>query len=122
MKLELNNIFIFLGILITHWIADFILQTDRQAKGKSKNWNDLLSHTFIYSTIWFPILMFPMGAAKAFLFFVITFIAHTATDYYTSRLNARLWSRGSVHNFFVSIGFDQILHYTQLLLTYYLLQ
>jgi len=37
------------SILIIHWFADFVLQTDEQAKGKSKNFNDLLSHTFTYS-------------------------------------------------------------------------
>jgi len=36
-------------ILIIHFIADFVLQTDKQAKGKSNNWGDLLSHTFVYS-------------------------------------------------------------------------
>ena len=40
------------SILIIHWIADFVLQTDKQAKGKSKNWSDLLKHTNNYSTIW----------------------------------------------------------------------
>jgi hypothetical protein len=31
-----------LVILFIHWLADFVLQTDKQAKGKSKNWSDLL--------------------------------------------------------------------------------
>lgn len=33
--------------------------------------------------------------------------------------NPKLWAKGDVHNFFVSVGFDQVLHYTQLFLTYY---
>jgi hypothetical protein len=56
------------------------------------------------------------------LFPIITFIAHTITDYFTSRLNAKLWAKGNVHNFFVSIGFDQYLHYLQLFITYSLLK
>lgn len=130
------------SILIIHWIADFVLQTDKQAKGKSKNWRDLLSHTSIYSLVWlligFGIFLngfkpynqihntqmndywnhyIPLGL----LFVLITFICHTITDYFTSRLNNKLWVKGQTHNFFVSVGFDQILHYIQLFLTYYLL-
>jgi len=55
------------------------------------------------------------------LFFLITFVAHTITDYFTSRLNSKLWAEGKVHWFFVSIGFDQILHYIQLFSTYQIL-
>lgn len=115
------------SIIIIHFIGDFVLQTDKQAKGKSKNWSDLLSHTGIYSLIWLipSLIMFfnqtELGIIKAFSFVLITFISHTITDYFTSRLNSKLWAKGQTHNFFVSIGFDQILHYIQLFFTYYLL-
>jgi hypothetical protein len=119
----MNLIEIF-SIILIHWIADFVLQTDKQAKGKSKNWNDLLEHTIIYSFCW----IIPMGILlgenppKAGIFILITFITHTITDYFTSRLNTKLWEQGKVHNFFVSVGFDQVLHYIQLFLTYYYLK
>lgn len=124
--MNLIEIFSILGI---HWFADFVMQTDKQAKGKSKNWNDLLSHTFNYSLMWLiPIIfLFPKDwttsqyVLNSLLFGSITFVCHTITDYFTSRLNSRLWSEGKVHNFFVSVGFDQYLHYIQLFLTYYLL-
>ena len=57
----------------------------------------------------------------AWYFVIITFICHTVTDYFTSRLNSKLWAKGDVHNFFVSVGFDQVLHYAQLFLTYKIL-
>lgn len=124
----LNLIEIF-SIIIIHWVADFVLQTDKQARGKSKNWNDLLSHTFNYSVVFFGLLGFlnPLINAKltfymCFYFFFITFICHTVTDYFTSRLNSKLWAKGDVHNFFVSVGFDQVLHYVQLFLTFYYLK
>jgi hypothetical protein len=116
-------------ILMVHYLADFVAQTDEQAKGKSKNWNDLLSHTFQYSLHWlaaglilFLISPFDMKIIpNTIVFFFITFMCHTTTDYFTSRLNSKLWSEGKVHLFFVSIGFDQILHYMQLFLTYWFL-
>jgi hypothetical protein len=121
------------SIIFVHWVADFVLQTDEQAKGKSKNWYDLLAHTFTYSTMWIFASCLLIGYANkgqttqwyvihSILFALITFITHTVTDYFTSRLNSKLWAKGDVHNFFVSIGFDQVLHYIQLFLTYYILK
>ena len=119
------NIWVVLGIILIHWFADFVLQTDKQAKGKSKNWSDLLSHTIDYSVVWFYISILYIssnGLNPILLFFApITFVFHTITDYFTSRLNSKLWEQGKIHNLFVSIGFDQVLHYVQLFLTYYLL-
>lgn len=123
----MNLIEIF-SIILIHWFADFVLQTDKQAKGKSKNWSDLLSHTGIYSLVWLipSLIIFfnqlEIGIIKALSFVLITFIAHTITDYFTSRLNSKLWAKGDTHNFFVSVGFDQVLHYIQLFTTYYLLK
>jgi len=120
----MNLIEIF-SILIIHWVADFVLQTDKQAKGKSTSWDCLLSHTIVYSIIWLIISIIYGGITNSnpiiLLFAPITFICHTATDYYTSRANSQLYKEGNTHGFFVSIGFDQILHYIQLFLTYYYL-
>lgn len=123
------------AILFIHWIGDFVLQTDKQAKGKNKDWNDLIEHTASYTFIWFCLgfVYFFINAdftnlgvnredlfARCVIVFpVFTFVAHTITDYFTSRLNSKLWAKGDTHNFFVSVGFDQLLHYAQLFLTYW---
>lgn len=138
----MNLIEIF-SIILIHWFADFVLQTDKQAKGKSKNWSDLLSHTFAYSLVWLFIggciylqkfkpynaqsnlelnVYWSYYIPRGLFFVLITFIAHTITDYFTSRLNSKLWAKGDTHNFFISVGFDQVLHYIQLFTTYYLLK
>ena len=137
------NIYIVIAILFIHWVADFVFQTDKQAQGKSKNWGDLLSHTLVYSLVWYLVIFIialksyadyffgnnfnsnpieDLGWSLSILLFpIITFVCHTITDYFTSRLNAKLWADKKVHNFFVSVGFDQFLHFAQLLLTYQLL-
>jgi len=133
------DIKIVFAILIIHWFADFVLQTDKQAKGKSKNWNDLLEHTTFYSLVWIMPMAFLLPSNYILVFWFITFICHTITDYFTSRLNSKLaperqyllshphlsnyfiFKNENWHNFFVSIGFDQILHYVQLFITYYFL-
>ena len=47
--LSLTEIF---TILIVHFVADFIFQTDQQAKGKSKNWKDLLRKKLLKLLRW----------------------------------------------------------------------
>lgn len=124
------NLTTVLVILFAHWVADFVCQTDKMAKGKSKNMSDLMLHTFVYSmaiTLFVGItyiLIEPYPHNDMFWnrFFAFTFICHTITDYFTSRLNSKLWAKGDTHNFFVSIGFDQFLHYAQLFITYQLLK
>ena len=86
----------------------------------------------IYSLVWFLIVLLfgifnknqttEYYVYSTILFVLITFICHTITDYFTSRLNSKLWQKGEVHYFFVAIGGDQILHYIQLFLTYQLLK
>lgn len=114
---------VILGMLFAHWVADFVLQTDWQARNKSKSFKALLWHTLNYGLVmWvFCMLVTKGDVFTSFYFWGITLVAHTITDYFTSRLNTRLWENGRVHNFFVSIGFDQWLHYAQLFGTYYLL-
>ena len=119
-------------IIFIHWFADFVLQTDWQAQNKSKSNFALLSHTSNYSLVWLLPMCLVFGKMKegattewifwtTLYFSMITLVVHTITDYFTSRLNSKLWSAGKVHYFFVSVGFDQVLHYGQLFLTYYFL-
>jgi len=118
----MNDTQLFIAILIIHWSADFILQTHHQATTKSKSNIALLSHTISYSAVWIIYLFIVLGLFWTVLLFgLITFIAHTATDYVTSRQTARLYEKQDFHNFFVVIGFDQVLHYLQLWFTYKLL-
>ena len=118
------NLTIILLLLLVHWIADFVLQTSWQATNKSKNNMALLAHVGTYTLTW---LMFLYGwviihgidfTPKMFLFLPITFVAHFCTDYVTSRITSYLYKKEDFHNFFVVIGFDQLLHYLQIFLTF----
>lgn len=122
------------NLLFIHWIADFIMQNESDALGKSKKAFHLLRHTLMYSSVWaiFGVFgMFFFGAPWDLLqivkFTIITFIAHTITDYFTSRIVAKKFSNreygSNVPNFgaFTIIGFDQILHYIQIFTTYWVL-
>jgi hypothetical protein len=122
------SLYVIFGIILIHWFADFVCQTDWQAQNKSKSNKALLSHTLTYSWIWLTFgciyVLFNLETYVPWTltkFVWITFAAHTLTDYVTSRINSYLWQKKDVHNFFVSVGFDQVLHYVQLFLTFHLL-
>jgi hypothetical protein len=119
------SLIVIFSIIFIHWFADFVLQTHWQATNKSKNNKALTMHVLSYSTVWLLITnaySITTGNYLVLAFFApITFVCHWITDYFTSRLNSVLWAKGDVHNFFVSVGFDQVLHYLQLFLTFYLL-
>lgn len=119
------NLYIVIGILFLHWIFDFVFQTEWQAMNKSKDREALLQHTAVYAGCWLAVTILYAGildlSGRWLLFPIITFFCHSATDYYTSRVNAILWEKKDTHGFFVSVGFDQFLHYVQLFVTFKLL-
>lgn len=119
------SIWVVLIILLVHWVADFVCQTDYQAKNKSVSNKTLTEHVISYTSIWLSVLMgfgITLNLPFRLMWAIpITFVCHWITDYFTSRLNTSLYKTNRIHEFFVSIGFDQVLHYVQLLLTYLLL-
>lgn len=119
---------VFVMIIVGHWIADFVLQAEEWSLGKSKAWVPLLKHTGLYSLFWlFPVWVVGDDFMGALYFAIITFVAHTVTDYFTSRVVSRKFASGyygsPIPNFgaFSTIGFDQVLHYLQLGITWYFL-
>lgn len=122
------SIFIFIFILLSHWIADFVFQDEKWALGKSKKLEPLLLHTITYSGLWIvPVWLITGEIWGTVLFVGVTFLLHTLTDYYTSPIVSKRFEDkyyGSpIPNFgaFSVIGFDQFLHYTQLVITWYLI-
>lgn len=114
-------ILILLLIFWTHFIADFLLQTDEMAINKSKSFKWLSIHAFVYGLPFYVIF----GLTHSFLFGVLYALVnaflHWIVDAITSRITAKLWEAGERHWFFVVIGLDQAIHYTCLILTYFIL-
>lgn len=110
---------IFLYILLIHFLADFGLQTHEQATLKSTSVKWLSYHVGVYSLIWFiASYTYFLDFEKALRFFFITFLAHFLTDYATSRIGKPYWDKKDLHNGFVIVGLDQVLHYIQLYYTF----
>lgn len=117
-------------IILGHFIADFICQAEQWAVNKSKSNDALIDHTVTYSLVFGAFFLFFISHdfVKVVTFITVTFICHTITDYITSRIVSKKFARkefGSpIPNFgaFTMIGFDQVLHYAQLFLTFILLK
>ena len=131
-----------LSIIFIHWVADFIFQAEEWATNKSKSFKALVKHTAMYSLVWLYVIVGFAICGNHFngpsieelgwtpwmiTFPLITFVFHTLTDYFTSKIVSRKFANqeyGSpIPNFgaFTVIGFDQVLHYVQLFLTYHFL-
>lgn len=123
------NIFEILLLLAAHFVGDFVLQTDEMARKKSKEFFYLFWHVAYYCI---PI------AVVCFLITVVrvwhhvhtpllgslwmgatTFLFHLCTDKITSRFSGKHFGK-DWHNFFVIVGFDQLLHAVQLIVCFYL--
>ena len=109
---------IIMTVIAIHWVADFVLQTDWQAKNKSKNNFALLFHVTTYTICIFVCGIFFLANQLTLenikiweLWALANGIVHFAVDYVTSRINTYLWNKGRVHDFFVMVGFDQVIHY-----------
>jgi len=105
-------------VIAMHWIGDFVLQTDWQAKNKSKNNYALLLHVTTYTVCLFICSIFFLANQLTLhdikiweLWAIGNGIIHFGVDYVTSRINTYLWNKGRVHDFFVMVGFDQLIHY-----------
>lgn len=115
-------------ILLTHWVADYVLQSDSLALRKSTSLSALITHSAIYTSVWAGLLIFlelisglPM-IPFVMKFCAITFTTHAAIDYYTSRVQKRLYEQEKRREFFISLGFDQVLHLIQLFACFTLLK
>jgi Protein of unknown function (DUF3307) len=103
------------ALLATHWVGDFVLQTNFQASNKSKRLDALSLHVATYTVTLFVAAIILFGVMTAVIFAAINGALHFATDYITSRASSKLWEEQNWHRFFVMIGFDQLIH--QLTLT-----
>lgn len=106
-------------ILVGHWLADFFFQTDNMAKNKSISNDWLGKHVAVYSLGLFLIAIANMEYMQlTYTWVAINGVAHFFTDWVTSRASSALYKEERYHDFFVVIGFDQLIHYATLIGTF----
>ena len=109
----------FVFFLAVHWVADFVLQTHWQASNKSKRLDALARHVSTYTVCLFftALFIFPTTEFDFLWFTLVNGALHFCTDYVTSRWSSRMWAAQRWHDFFVVIGFDQLIHQVTLAVT-----
>ena len=102
-------------LLFAHFVADFVFQTDEMAKNKSTSWKWLGIHAATYGVVIGLIAAIPLSIVYsipvALTWVLVNTFLHFWTDCVTSKITSHLWKTGQVHNFFIAIGFDQLVHY-----------
>lgn len=106
-------------LLLSHWVSDFVFQTDYMARNKSKNNKPLALHCLVYTLGLAPFAFYFLPTvASATAFLILNMLLHMIIDYFTSRFTSKLSSQGkygsdTIPNFgmFSIIGLDQLLHY-----------
>lgn len=113
------------AMLFVHWVADFVCQTDKMAKGKSSSIVDLSKHIISYAVV-FTVgtfltalvladnvhndWLFKEGFPAFWGFVFINVGSHFFVDFITSRASKLEFERGNTGTAFKIIGFDQFLH------------
>ncbi len=114
-------------VLFIHWVADFVCQTHEMSIKKSKSIYWLSLHVSTYTAVtlagWLTFFFddFLVVDNSVLIISSITFLSHWVTDYFTSKWTSKLWDKKQVHNFFVVVGLDQLIHTTTLIITLHIL-
>lgn len=116
------TLYTIITVLVLHFIFDFFFQTDKMAQGKSKNNIDLSVHVSVYAI---GVILMGILNYKSFdhcgmvaLFIMLNVVCHFFTDYFSSRASSRLWADKEFHDFFGTVGLDQLVHYVTLFGTF----
>ena len=114
-------LYIILVVIFAHWLADFVAQTDKMAIGKSTSLLWLTEHILAYTSVIFVVGIITVILSDksnllpsiliVFCWSMLNGALHWIIDFFTSKINSVLWKNNQRHWFFVSLGFDQVLHY-----------
>lgn len=103
--------FYLIMIFCIHFLADFCMQTEWMALGKSKEMKPLLAHIGTYTLILLLFSSLFLSPITALLWSGLNGLCHLWVDYYSSRAMREARESGQERKFFMILGIDQMLHY-----------
>lgn len=112
-------VWFFIYVLFLHWVGDFVLQSRWMADNKSKDWEALVLHVFVYAvTLWFGVFVMQAWAIEVVCrYALVNFIIHIGVDSLTSRMTKVAIAEKNMHLFFGIVGADQFVHAVTILIT-----
>ena len=125
--MEIEFLYVFLYLILAHWVADFVFQDEYWALNKKNSLKALLSHTITYSLMVSLMFLWILSPMNLLIFWAITFVTHTITDYFSSKIVGKKFENKEMGSpipnlgAFSVIGLDQVIHYITLFFTLYLL-
>lgn len=112
-----------LVLALIHFVADFLCQSSAMAVNKAKSLYWLTMHVLVYTSVLSlaagMFYYYTRNAGLALIWLTINGLMHWVTDFFTSKLTSKYWHKEDKHWFFVTIGFDQLIHYSCLFMTYH---
>jgi hypothetical protein len=108
-------------LLFLHFVADFVLQSREMGKRKSEYFSVLLEHLGIHGLVFAVGLVPFVGWREAITFAGASLVMHGFIDWYVWKLYkwsvyrrmgyvSADWAYWDDHGFYLTIGFDQLLH------------
>ena len=107
----INILGVLFWLLGTHYLADFLLQSDKMAINKSTSLKWLSIHVGVYTLTWIIVScgwLFSYPYMIGFILF--NGLCHWIIDFFTSRAASYYWKKEKRHEFICIIGLDQALH------------
>lgn len=130
--MHISELILLLSIFVLHYIGDYVLQTREMAENKSHSLKFLSMHVMFYvipfliAYMIFDVLMtfndMPLdikSAEKMAYGIIWFFFSHWFIDMFTSKMSHNYHKKNKTKPFWLTIGFDQLLHNASILIGYY---
>lgn len=108
-------------VLVLHWLFDFVFQSRKIANEKWHDLKALTDHASIYGLgllcMAFPLNWFINDSVQLGVFVFTNGLSHLMIDYLTSKATHVLSVEKLEKQFWCTIGFDQLLHLSILVIT-----
>jgi ascorbate-specific PTS system EIIC-type component UlaA len=105
-----------LVVILSHWVADFVVQTDRMAQRRNSSVLWLSGHVLVYMATLNVMLMITWGHSNTF-WILLNGVLHWITELVIGRAARRLRDRNLAHEHSAAIGLEQMIHYSCLFTT-----
>jgi len=106
-----------IGLMLAHWVGDFLLQSSWMALEKSRSILALSAHVGTYGLVILVWSLFVTSPLVAIQFVAVNMALHFVIDSVTSRLTTYFRHQDNQRAMFSTIGFDQWLHFVCLYVT-----
>ena len=105
-------------IIVLHFLADFVFQSNDMAMKKSSSNAWLAYHGGVYMLPFLFMIVFFRDLATTALYMLVNGGIHFLVDFFSSRVAREYRRQDRNHEFFLVIGADQAIHMLTLILTF----